>query len=198
MSFKTIVKTIIFSLFTILFLSCGTSKQHKITSEEKLALTKSNIYIKKIDSLITLSRDMEFSTKYITQRITEGSTTLFDSLKVQIGTGSFLRDLYKNQEMDEVVKVMYSASTDYNEYSISKNGVTFERKKMTVYYKKEKAYVIVYNVTKHNEKDVKSDTEYRFQVDDQGTIKTYSDNHKNEIAAYVLKFSKQVTEDKWQ
>ncbi|MGH1384671.1 hypothetical protein [Kordia sp.] len=191
------MKTILFSLSFIVCVSCAVSQEKKSLLKEEVLLKESTEYVKKIDSLISLSNDMEYSTKYVTQRISEGTITLSDSLKTALGSGSFNEDTYTNQETDEIVKIRYSTNLNYNKYSISKDGLAYEREEITIYYKKEKAYVIFYSNRKRDEKDATSNIKHRFQVTKEGNIKDYSpDEDKNKTAKFVLRFSKRLIEDK--
>ncbi|WP_160127611.1 hypothetical protein [Kordia antarctica] len=136
---------------------------------------------------------MEYSTKPVVKRITEGSLKIFDSLKIEIGTGSFLRNMYTNQEKDEVVKADYSQTINYI-YDASKNiDHTKEQIKTIIYYKNEKPYYATYNERKFNKESLTADDTYYFEFN---TENIKENDSEKKIRKYVLYLSEDIISDK--
>ncbi|MBC8756209.1 hypothetical protein H2O64_16145 [Kordia sp. YSTF-M3] len=190
------MKKIIYIVF-IVFAGCSVFNTSKKTSKAKDSIEKNDNSIPSeiaklnatTDSLIKISDKMEFSTKYITTRIIEGSLQFFDRSLLETGSGGFVTNIYTNQKTNEVVKAEYYQTINYKDTT----NVTSGRLEITIYYKKENAYFAIYNNRERDKENVISDEKYYFQLNN--TEKHTNDSQKKTIK-YILGLSEEILSEK--
>ncbi|AXG71301.1 hypothetical protein KORDIASMS9_03558 [Kordia sp. SMS9] len=171
---------------TLLLVFCSLcaigQEKNQATSKLESLLTWTHL----IDRVIEDAKGKHFDFTHISHRIKEGSMILIDSIngaQVEIGSGAFTTDTYKDKNTNKIIKSSHSDVIDYNENAASDLKGKIERLKIDIYYDNEKPVFATYlKLIKRNKKIINREF-YYVQLD-------ADDPSQKEVREYILRLSK--------
>ncbi|MCH2195630.1 hypothetical protein [Kordia sp.] len=136
------MKNITFLFFFCSIFVVGQEKNQTLSKLEELIP-----WTHVMDMRIKDSKTKHFDFSPISHRIAEGSLALIDSIngtQVEIGSGAFTIDTYRDKSRNHIIKSTHSYVTHYNDNAESDLKGKSKRSKIDIYYGDEKPIFATY------------------------------------------------------